>query len=225
MIPLSDENPTHRFPIITILLIVVNVVVFVLWQAQVGLQQSVLAAGFVPGEFTADVRGHALNLFTAMFMHGGIMHLLGNMWFLWIFGDNVENDTGPFRFLIFYLLTGVVATLAHTYTDPRSLVPLVGASGAISGVLGAYLVRHPQARVRTLIPLGIFTQIVHVPAFMFLFVWIGMQVLSQAATRAKTGGGVAYLAHIGGFIAGVVLISLFASKRRAATRRRFDRDW
>ena len=152
------------------------------------------------------------------------MHLLGNMWFLWIFGDNVESDTGPFRFLLFYLLTGVFATLAHTATDPLSQVPLVGASGAISGVLGAYLVKHPTANIRTLIPLGFFTRIVDVPAFVFLFIWIGMQFFSQAATRGNhDGGGVAYLAHIGGFIAGAAGIFLFHKKQsQQSLGREFD---
>jgi len=199
---------------------VANFLVFFGWQARVGLEESVMLAGFFPVELTHHAPGGVTHLFTSMFMHGGIMHLVGNMWFLWIFGDNVESDTGPVRFLVFYLLTGVIATLAHTMSDPVSQMPLVGASGAISGVLGAYLVKHPSANIRTLIPLGIFTRIVDVPAFVFLFIWIGMQIFSQAATRGHQGGGVAYLAHIGGFIAGVAGIFLFQNKES----RRSGRD-
>jgi membrane associated rhomboid family serine protease len=153
------------------------------------------------------------------------MHLLGNMWFMYIFGDNVENATGHIRFVAFYVLTGVVATLGYTYFDPESKIPLVGASGAISGVLGAYLVKHPTVPIRTLIPLGIFTRIVVLPAYFFLFVWIGMQVLSQVAISARTGqhgGGVAYMAHIAGFIAGVVLIFVFQQPAKQARRTRRD---
>jgi membrane associated rhomboid family serine protease len=217
MIPLYDDNPTHRFPAVTLLIIAVNVFVYFFWQTRIGLEESVAQAAFVPAELTRGA-GFASweNLFTSMFMHGGFMHLLGNMWFLWIFGDNVENECGTIRFIIFYLLCGVIATLAHVWSDPRSTMPLVGASGAISGVLGGYLVQHPRAAIRTLIPLGLFTRIVDIPAFAFLFIWIGMQVLSEAMMSDDSEvGGVAYLAHIGGFIAGAVLILFF---RRGDTR-------
>lgn len=217
MIPLYDHNPTHRFPVLTVLLIAANVAVYFFWQSAVGLEESVALAAFVPAELTHGGGGYR-NLFTSMFMHGGIMHLVGNMWFLWIFGDNIENECGPFRFILFYLLCGVAATLAHTWSDPDSTVPLVGASGAISGVLGAYLVEHPKAAVRTLIPMGIFTRIVDVPAFMFLFIWIGMQVLSQTMMSSAQGGGVAYLAHIAGFVAGVGLIFVFRRSGRVRPR-------
>ena len=220
MIPLYDNNPTHRFPGLTLLIIAANVAVYFLWQTQIGLEESVALGGFVPAEF-GDRTDPApwRNLFTSMFMHAGFMHLLGNMWFLWIFGDNVENDCGAFRFAVFYIVCGTVATLAHSWTDPRSTIPLVGASGAISGVLGGYLVLHPRATVRTLIPLGIFTRIVDIPAFAFLFIWIGMQVLSQAAAGPHaSGGGVAYMAHIAGFIAGAVLVIIFRQGRQSRDR-------
>lgn len=219
MIPLFDDTRAHRFPFVTIALIVTNIIVFFAWQARIGMEESVMLAGFFPVELTHHAPGGVLHLFTSMFMHGGVMHLVGNMWFLWIFGDNVESDTGPLRFLVFYLLTGAIATLAHTASDPLSRMPLVGASGAISGVLGAYLVKHPSANIRTLIPLGLFTRIVDVPAFVFLFIWIGMQILSQAATRGHQGGGVAYLAHIGGFLAGAACIFLFQNKESRRSRR------
>lgn len=214
MIPLYDDNPTHRFPIVTVIIIAVNVAVYFLWQVRVGLEESVALGAFVPAEFTGG--GEAApwrDLFTSMFMHGGFMHLLGNMWFLWIFGDNIENECGPVRFIMFYLLCGAAATFGHVWSDPDSGVPLVGASGAISGVLGAYLVQHPRVPVRTLIPLGVFTRIVDIPAFVFLFIWIGMQVVSQAAITGRTGGGVAYLAHIAGFVAGAALIFVFRGSK------------
>jgi membrane associated rhomboid family serine protease len=223
MIPLYDHNPTHRFPAVTLFIIALNVSVFFFWQIRVGLEESVAQAAFVPAELTRGT-GPApwRDLFTSMFMHGGFMHLLGNMWFLWIFGDNVENECGSFRFLLFYLLTGVAATLAHVWSDPGSEMPLVGASGAISGVLGGYLVQHPRVAIRTLIPLGFFTQIVDIPAFVFLFIWIGMQVFSQAIISSNTeAGGVAYLAHIAGFVAGAALIFVF----RRGGRRAAEDQW
>ncbi len=210
MIPLSDDSRSQRFAFVTVGLILANVAVFFLWQAGVGLEQSIEMAAFIPREYTLHLPGRYPDMFVSMFMHGGFMHLLGNMWFLWIFGDNVENATGPVRFLLFYLLCGVLATLAYVFTDPYSQVPLVGASGAISGVLGAYLVMSPRARIRTLIPLGFFSQIVNLPAYVFLFIWMGFQLVSHVFIRGHHGGGgVAYMAHIGGFIAGAVLILVF----------------
>ncbi len=194
----------------TVIIIAVNVAVYFLWQTRIGLEESVALAAFVPAEFTGGGPSAPWrDLFTSMFMHGGIMHLLGNMWFLWIFGDNIENECGPVRFTMFYLLTGAAATFGHVWSDPQSAVPLVGASGAISGVLGGYLVQHPRVSVRTLIPLGVFTRIVDIPAYAFLFIWIGMQIFSQAMISSSTGGGVAYLAHIAGFVAGAALIFVF----------------
>lgn len=213
MIPLYDDNPTHRPPVVTIAIIVINVAVYFLWQVRVGLEESVALGAFVPAEFTGgSTPAPWRDLLTSMFMHGGIMHLVGNMWFLWIFGDNIENECGPLRFIMFYLLCGIAATLGHVWSEPGSSVPLVGASGAISGVLGGYLVQHPRAPVRTLVPLGAFSRIVDIPAFLFLFIWIGLQIVSQLALSHKTGGGVAYLAHIGGFLAGAVFILLFRSR-------------
>ena len=216
MIPLSDNTSNRRFPFITLGLIAVNFYAFFGWQIRIGMEESVMLAGFVPRDLTRHAPDGAFHLFTAMFMHGGLMHLLGNMWFLWVFGNTVESDTGAVRFLVFYLLTGAIATLAHTASEPLSRMPLVGASGAISGVLGGYLLKHPGAGIRTLIPLGIFRTIIEVPAFVFLLIWIGIQFLSASATRGHHGGGVAYLAHIGGFVTGAVLIFFFQSKAQAA---------
>ena len=219
MIPLHDDNPTKRFPVVVVVIIAINVAVYFLWQMRVGMEESVALGAFVPADFmTGSQPAPWRDLFTSMFMHGGFMHLLGNMWFLWIFGDNVENECGPFSFLIFYLLCGAAATFAHAWSDPHSTVPLVGASGAISGVLGAYLVEHPRVRVRTLIPLGIFSRIVDLPAFAFLFIWIGLQIVSQVMASSRTGGGVAYLAHIGGFVIGAGLIFVVRRGHRGVAR-------
>jgi membrane associated rhomboid family serine protease len=220
MIPLYDNQPTKRPPVLTLALIALNVFVFVGWQLRVGLAQSVQMAAFVPAELALGRDAGAIpDLFSSMFMHGGWMHLIGNMWFLWIFGNNIEDACGHFRFLIFYLLCGVAATMAHVVADPESMTPLVGASGAVSGVLGAYLLKHPHAQVRTLIPLGFLIRIVHLPAFLFLLFWIGIQILSEAASRVgpRQGGGVAYLAHIAGFVAGLVLIFVFQQRKRENT--------
>jgi membrane associated rhomboid family serine protease len=155
-------------------------------------------------------------IFTSMFMHGGLLHLGGNMLFLWIFGDNVEDSMGHARYLVFYLLSGVAAALAQAWVEPTSTIPMVGASGAISGVLGAYILLHPQATVRTLIILGFFVTMVHVPALIVLGLWFAMQFFAAFAT--PTGdGGVAFWAHVGGFVAGLVLVPFF-KKRDVALR-------
>ena len=215
MIPLRDDQPHRTFPFVTLLIIAVNVCVFIGWQLQTGLEQSVSLAGFVPVEFTEHQPGGRTHLLTSMFMHAGWMHLIGNMWFLWIFGNNIEDNCGHFRYLAFYILCGVSATLAYSFFSPDSLIPLVGASGAISGVLGAYLLHHPRARVLTLVPMGFFTQMMEIPAWVFLLVWIGFQIFSQfiAASAHGHGGGVAYAAHIGGFVAGLGLIFFFEKGR------------
>ena len=216
MIPLRDDQPTSRFPIITLLLIALNTYVFIHWQLHVGLDESVALAGFLPVELTSHAPGGWTHLFTGMFMHGGWMHLIGNMWFLWIFGNNIEDNCGPFRYLIFYLLCGIAATLAFTAFAPHSSVPLVGASGAISGVLGAYLLHHPRARVLTLIPIWFFFRIIEIPAWFFLLFWIGLQILSEYLASTMHGvetSGVAYMAHIGGFVAGMGLIVFFEQPR------------
>ena len=209
MIPLSDDQKTRGFPIVTMAIIAVNALVFIGWQLRIGMEDSLGIGAFIPAMLSQHEPGATTRLLTSLFMHGGWMHLIGNMWFLWIFGDNVEDACGPLRFAAFYLLCGVAATLAHAWSAPDSVMPLVGASGAISGVLGAYLLKHPRANVRTLIPLGFFTRIIDLPAWVFLLIWMGLQILMQAGTRASHGGGVAYLAHIGGFVAGMGLIVFF----------------
>jgi len=224
MIPLHDDNPTERFAFLTVILIAINAAVFFLWQVGgVGMEQSIRLAGFTPSDFRAGgYVAEGRNIFTSMFMHGGLMHLVGNMWFLWLFGNNIEDRCGKFRFVVFYLLCGAIATMVYTLFNAGSKIPLVGASGAISGVLGAYLVTYPHARILTLVPLGIFSRTFRLPAWMFLFVWIGFQLLNQAAmaaSREGERGGVAFLAHIAGFIAGVTLIFPFRRPRKAQLRR------
>lgn len=220
MIPLGDENPTYLWPIITVTIIAANVAVFS-YEISLGpqlLDPFVYQMGVVPAAITgASVPGTGgySTLMTSMFLHGSWMHIIGNMLYLWIFGNNVEDSMGHLRFVVFYLVTGIVAAIAHVALQPASTVPTIGASGAVSGVLGAYLVLFPSARIKTLVPLGLFFSIVYLPAWFFLIIWIGWQVLSQAlAPLNPDGGGVAYAAHIGGFMAGIALIPIFRKYRR-----------
>jgi len=218
MIPLHDDNPTTIQPVITIALIVTNTVVF-LWEVSLGtagMQRVAYSLGTIPAVL---LQGQTLppelalvpapvTVITAMFLHGGWMHLIGNMLFLWIFGNNVEDAMGHVRFVIFYLAGGLGAALGQALMDPASTVPMIGASGAISGVLGAYLLLHPHARVLVLIPLGIFSQLVRLPAMWVLGFWFVFQILNSLFT-AKGQGGVAWFAHVGGFIFGLLLIPFF----------------
>lgn len=208
MLPISDENPTKRFPVVTVLLILTNLAVFFAWQIKVGLPQSVALAGLVPTELHPLSTQGVTHLFTSMFMHGGIAHLLGNLWFLWIFGDNVEDEIGRIKFVIFYLLSGVAGAAAHVALNAKSEIPMVGASGAISGVLGAYLLLHPSARVKLLF----WFRLIPIPAWAYLLIWIGLQVLAVTQASKITGMGIAYWAHIGGFAAGMFL-SVFVTPR------------
>ena len=236
MFPYHDENETQRTPIVTMTLIALNVGAFVLIQgagAEQPLAASVCDLGLIPAELMASVPPGAsfpmgerlvcvtdpgrqpLNLFTSMFLHGGWMHLLGNMWFLWLFGNNIEDSMTRSRFVAFYLLCGVAAALAQVLADPESVVPMVGASGAISGVMGAYLVLFPRVRVFTMVPLGFYATSVALPAWVMLIYWMVLQLVSQAAsTLTAQRGGVAYWAHIGGFVAGVVLVKVFTRRDR-----------
>ncbi len=205
MFPVGDDNSQLRtFPYVTTTLIVLNVLVFLLELARG--QQFIEDWAFIPAQFSDQPGTEAVTIFSAMFMHGGWMHLIGNMLFLWIFGDNVEDRIGHGKFLMFYLLAGLAATFAQYTFNPDSGIPNVGASGAIAGVLGAYLVMFPQARVNVL--LG--RQIVAMPAFIVLGLWIVFQLISGVGTIAYTDesadvGGIAYMAHIGGFVAGLAM--------------------
>jgi rhomboid family protein len=214
MFPIGDDDSTRRsWPIVTVVLIAINVAVFLL-ELQAG-DAFIQKWAFVPSRYAADPAGQAITLLTAMFMHGGWLHLGGNMLYLWIFGDNVEDRFGPVRYLIFYLVAGLAATFAQYAVNPNSSIPNVGASGAIAGVLGAYLLMFPKARVDVL--LG--RQVVAMPAFIVLGFWIVLQLLSGVGSIAPTSetadtGGVAYMAHVGGFVAGLVLAVLFGALSR-----------
>jgi membrane associated rhomboid family serine protease len=212
MFPISDDNPHDGRPVTTWLLIAACVLVF-LWQSSLGdqaLRMAILALGVVPSTLVgyADLPPEIvlvpawMTVFTSMFMHGGFMHLAGNMLYLWIFGDNIEVALGWRRFILFYLVCGIAAAAAQTLVDPQSNIPMIGASGAISGVLGAYLMLYPRAKVRVLMfPFGIFG----IPALVVLGVWFAMQLFSGVGAPAS-GGGVAFWAHVGGFVAGVALV-------------------
>jgi membrane associated rhomboid family serine protease len=218
MIPIRDQIPTRRVPVINYLLIAANILVFVLqWLS--GPEQEALVYNFalIPAQVTAGLDiGDVSDIFTSMFMHAGLLHLGGNMLYLWIFGDNVEDSMGAGKYLSFYLLGGVVASLAHILTNPGSQIPTVGASGAIAAVLGAYLVLYPQSRVLTIIPLGFFMRMTLVPASIVLGLWFILQLFSGVISLGGPDdvGGVAFWAHIGGFVAGVVLAKLLANRRR-----------
>jgi rhomboid family protein len=242
MFPYRDDNPTLSTPIATLLLIGVNVVVWVLVQgmgSEPNLSRSVCELGLIPGEFFGRLpEGLSIPMsqstvcvitgerswftpLTSMFLHGGWFHLIGNMWFLWVFGNNVEDSMGHFRYLAFYILCGLAAAAAQTWINPSSAVPMVGASGAISGVMGAYVILYPRVRVHMLVILGIFITRIVVPAYLMLGYWFLLQLIGGGLAQGE--GGVAFWAHAGGFVAGAVLIHLFrdpelVEKHRALAR-------
>jgi membrane associated rhomboid family serine protease len=214
MIPLRDVIPSRTTPYITISLVVINALVF-LYQLSLGgdINNFVFTYGLVPADFSW------ISVLTSMFLHGGFLHVAGNMLYLWIFGDNVEDRMGHGRFLVFYLLCGIAAALGQTVTVPNSQIPMVGASGAVAGVMGAYFVLYPHSRIVTLLPLFIFWQIIEVPAIFFLGIWFVMQLLSgvgsiAAATQGEPAGGVAFWAHIAGFAAGIIGVFAFRRPQR-----------
>lgn len=237
MLPLKDDVPTRTLPFVTVGLIVANVVVF-LYQTSLLLdgaggrafQAFIFEFGLIPCRLTgvaaapgvcptsAEFPDPVLTVFTSMFMHGGFFHIAGNMLYLWIFGNNVEDTLGHGRFVGFYLGSGVAAALAQAVVGPSSPVPMVGASGAVSGVLGAYLLLFPHARVYTLVVFGFFWQIVRIPALIVLGFWIVVQFLNGiitfgAALAGEAAGGVAWFAHVGGFLAGMALLQLLRPRR------------
>ena len=238
MFPYHDENETQRTPYVTIALIALNVAAWVLYQgagSERALAASVCNSGLIPGELTAtlppgasfpmgegmvcltDPGRQTANLLTSMFLHGGWMHLLGNMWFLWLFGNNIEDSMTRPRFVAFYLLSGIGAALAQVVADPMSEIPMVGASGAISGVMGAYLVLFPRVRVYTMVPLGFFLQTFALPAWAMLIYWMVLQIFGGlSSVLSERSGGVAFWAHLGGFIVGVVLVKAFVRPHRVA---------
>ncbi len=214
MIPLRDSLPSRSFPAVTVWLIVVNVVVFLFeWSLEPFSRNHFLSAyALVPDSLALS------SLATSMFLHGGWMHLIGNMWFLWIYGDNVEDILGRGKFLFFYLACGIAAALVHLLFNPGSRIPTVGASGAIAGVMGAYMVKYPHARITTLIPIIIFFTTVDLPAWFILIYWFVIQIFSgvgELATSANVQqGGVAWFAHIGGFLVGAILIKVLPTRER-----------
>ena len=231
MFPLYDDNPTEIFPLVTLLIMGVCVGMWILVQgggfSEPTLAGSVCTLGTIPAEISgrfsesgpfsggSPCRLGGLTwptMVTSMFLHGGWMHLIGNLWFLWIFGNNVEDSMGHGRFLLFYLLTGLVAAGAHVASAPGSTLPMVGASGAISAIMGAYLVLYPRARVHTLIIIIILFRIIPIPAWIFLLFWFLLQVASSSLQLPGGGGGVAFWAHIGGFLAGLALVKLFQNE-------------
>lgn len=210
MIPLKDDIPSKRFPIVTVLIIAINTAVWFFQQSLGPAVQGLIYTFGVTPAFLLEYNlvEQLIVLTSAMFLHGSWFHFLGNMLYLWIFGDNVEDRLGGVRFIIFYLLTGYIATLAHVFSDPASTIPLIGASGAIAGVLGGYFILYPHARVLTLVPIIIFIQLFRIRALYFLGIWFILQIISQ--TFSVPGSQtVAFLAHIGGFAAGAILIKMF----------------
>jgi len=217
MIPLKDDNPTSGKPIVTYFIIILCVLIFLV---QLGSQsyktgQLFYSYGLIPsvlmGNKQLPIDLYAIpswfTIFSSMFMHGGFMHLIGNMLYMWIFADNIEDNLGGSKFLIFYILAGVGAAMTQVLIDTHSEVPMVGASGAIGGVLGAYLINHPNAKVLVLIPFGFFSQLIKIKALYVLGFWFILQFISS-------GGGVAYAAHIGGFVSGIILILFFNKKNK-----------
>ncbi|MBW2636295.1 MAG: rhomboid family intramembrane serine protease [Deltaproteobacteria bacterium] len=217
MIPIRDTIRSRNYPIVNVTLIAINVAIFLLQPAnQAELQHFVITYGLVPARYTVDTISQyftfgqqVVSLFSFMFLHGGFWHLVGNMWFLYIFGDNVEDRLGPIRYLAFYLLCGWASALAHVFFNVQSQVPIIGASGAIAGVMGAYFILYPRARVLTLIPIIIIPYFIEIPAFFFLAIWFAIQFFSATLSGTIGGGGIAWWAHVGGFVAGIIFLGLF----------------
>jgi membrane associated rhomboid family serine protease len=223
MFPIRDTQPSYSKPYVTILLIVINMLIF-LYEFSLSpysRDHFIATYGMVPDEFSF------FTLLTSMFLHGGWMHVLGNMWFLWIFGDNIEDTLGHGKYLLFYIACGMIAGLAQFIVNPTSRVPTVGASGAIAGVMGAYIVKFPHSRIVSLVTILIFFTTVEVPAWLMLIYWFFIQAFqgvgSIGYSHISRGGGVAYMAHVGGFIAGALLVLLMAQPPRY--RRQPDYYW
>jgi membrane associated rhomboid family serine protease len=219
MIPLRDTTRSSSFPVVNTILIISNVIVF-LYEIYLGkgLDRFIFHHGLIP-ELLFSSTGMGIverfsPFFTSLFIHGGFLHILGNMLFLYIFGDNVEDQMGHFKYLVFYMICGFSAAAFQTLTNIHSTIPMIGASGAISGVLGAYIVFFPRSRILTLLPIFFFIQLIHIPAAVFIFIWFIIQFLSGVSTiSAKPGiGGVAFWAHIGGFVSGLILARIFQKK-------------
>jgi membrane associated rhomboid family serine protease len=222
MFPIRDTQPSYSKPVVTVVLIVVNILVFLYQFSLDSFSQNAFMYRYalIPDRF------HFSNVVTSMFLHGGWMHVLGNMWFLWIFGDNIEDILGHVKYLVFYLMCGIAAALTQVFFNPFSRVPMVGASGAIAGVMGAYMIKFPHSRIRTLIFLFIFFTMVDVPAWIMLIYWFGLQFVGgfeSLASAQVAQGGTAFFAHVGGFVAGILFINLLGPAQ--PYRRRRDLYW
>lgn len=220
MIPLRDSTRSHSFPIVNVTLIILNILVFF---KELSLPPQYLNAffytyGLIPAQVTkqlmegASLLSTGIPFISAMFIHGNWLHLLGNMLYLWIFGDNIEDRMGHLRYLIFYLLVGIIASTVHVIANPGSDIPIIGASGAIAGVLGAYFLAFPRAKILTLVPVFFFITFVQVPAIIFLPVWFLIQLLNVFSTAGMVANSVAWWAHIGGFIGGIILLPFFSRR-------------
>jgi rhomboid family protein len=239
MFPYRDDNPTILTPVGTVAIILINVVAWVMVQglgSEPALSRSVCGLGLIPGELLHQVEaGTRVRLgpgagcvlggaptwytpVTSMFLHGGWLHLIGNMWFLWVFGNNVEDSMGHFRYVVFYLICGLTAAATQVVVSPSSTIPMVGASGAISGIMGAYIVLYPRVRVHMLVFLGFFITTIAVPAWVMLGYWFLLQIVGGLPSLARESGGVAFWAHTGGFVAGMVLVWLFRNPALVARR-------
>ena len=214
MFPLYDTARSHKFPIINLTIIAINILAF-FYELQMGsnVEQFIFQWGLTPGRFIADPANAWILIFSSMFLHGGWFHIINNMWVLFIFGDNVEARLGGFRYLIFYLLSGAAAGLMQVFILSSSDLPMIGASGAIAGVLGAYLVLYPRARVASLVPIFFIFTVIEIPAFIYLLFWFVSQLYSGLfAIQGGGASGIAWWAHIGGFIFGLVMVSFFRKK-------------
>ncbi len=222
MFPIRDTQPSYSRPVVTILIIVVNVLAFLYEFSLDDYSRNYFIAnyGLIPDHF------HASAVLTSMFLHGGWLHIIGNMWFLWIFGDNVEDVLGHGKYLVFYLLCGVAAGMTQVMFNPYSRLPMVGASGAIAGVMGAYLIKFPQSRIITVVFIFIFLTRIEVPAVLMLLYWFAIQLFSGLGSigySQANQGGTAFFAHVGGFIAGMILVKLLGTREKYL--RRSDLNW
>jgi len=230
MLPIRDTVQSRNYPVVNTTIIALNVLFYVIEMAQgTNLGRFIYLYGLVPARYSIpELAVHftfgqqVFSFFSFMFIHGGFWHLLGNMWFLYIFGDNVEDRLGPFRYLIFYFLCGLVSGLSHFLLNLHSQIPTVGASGAIAGVMGAYFILYPKSRILTLIPIIIIPYFVELPAFIFLGIWFVLQFLSAAGASAQAGG-IAWWAHIGGFVFGIIFLKLFIQVPETKITREFRR--
>jgi membrane associated rhomboid family serine protease len=243
MIPLKDNIPTRQFPVVSVAIIVANVVVFLADQAtgHVELVRAITPDGYpvqarhfegglsaqyalIPAQLSANLSAAWVTLFTHMFLHANWLHIGGNMLSMWIFGNNVEDTLGKGRFIVFYLMCGLAAAAAQIAASPGSEVPMVGASGAIAGMMGAYLILFPNAQILTLVPWGFFSSLMEIPALIVVGLWALLQFFSAQWMGGGSGGGVAYFAHVGGFAAGVVMILALGGRRLTEDRRQYPID-